>query len=103
MESVQDLTVKNNTEAQRFEAALDGESAVTDYHLKNNIIILTHTEVAPALEGRGVAQKLVQTALDEARGKGYEVVPLCPYVAGFIRKHPEYRDLVMPRFKYMVS
>jgi len=80
-----------------------GESAVTDYQLKNNILILTYTEVSPALEGRGVARKLVQTALDEARGKGYQVVPLCPYVAGFIRKHTEYQDLVMPRFKYMVS
>ncbi|CAA9259511.1 MAG: hypothetical protein AVDCRST_MAG93-2124 [uncultured Chloroflexia bacterium] len=102
MEPVQDLTIKNNTEAQRFEAELDGERAVTDYYLNNNIIILRHTEVSPALEGRGVARKLVQTALDEAREKGYQVMPLCPYVAGFIRKHPEYQDLVMARFKYMV-
>jgi predicted GNAT family acetyltransferase len=57
MEPVQDLIVKNNTEAQRFEAELDGESAVTDYYLNNNIIILRHTEVSPALEGRGGSAK----------------------------------------------
>jgi predicted GNAT family acetyltransferase len=103
MESVQNLTVRNNTEAQRFEVELGGERAVTDYYLNNNIIILRHTEVSPGLEGRGVARKLVQAALDEAREKGYQVMPLCPYVAGFIRKHPEYRDLVMPRFMHMVG
>ncbi len=103
MEPIQELTVKNNIEAQRFEAELDGERAVTDYHLKDNIIILTHTEVSPALEGRGVARRLIQTALDEAREKGYQVVPLCPFVAAYVRRHPEYQDLVMPRFRYMTG
>jgi len=98
-----DVTIHNNPQAGRFEAKVGDEVAVSDYHLKNGVIIFTHTEVPPALEGRGVASKLVQAALETSRQEGYQVVPLCPFVAGYIRGHPEYKDLVMPRFRYMVG
>ena len=103
MDSARDLPISNNTEAQRFETELGDDRALADYHLKNNIIIFTHTEVPKAMEGRGVAGKLIKTALETARNESYQVVPLCPFVAAYIKRHPEYRDLVMPRFRYMVG
>ncbi len=76
---------------------------MAEYHLKNNVIIFTHTEVPGVMEGKGVAGTLIETALDAARAEDYQVVPLCPFVATYIRRHPEYRDLVLPRFRYMVG
>lgn len=55
------------------------------------------------MEGKGVASKLIETALDAAQEEHYQVVPLCPFVSAYIRRHPEYQDLVMPRFRYMVG
>lgn len=103
MNEIQDLPVTDNTEAQRFEAQLGDDRAVAEYHLKNDVIIFTHTEVPAVMEGKGVAGKLIQTALEAARAAHYQVVPLCPFVAAYIRRHPEYRDLVLPRFRYMVG
>jgi predicted GNAT family acetyltransferase len=102
MDATQDLSVINNAEAKRFEAQLGTERAVAEYHLNNNIIIFTHTEVPEVMEGKGVAGRLIKTALDAARAEGYQVVPLCPFVAAYIRRHPDYRELVMQRFLYMV-
>ena len=50
-----------------------------------------------------MGSELIKTALDASRAHGYQVVPLCPFVAAYIRRHPAYRDLVMPRFGYMVA
>lgn len=96
-----DLSIIDNTEAQRFEAQLGDDRAVAEYHLKNNVIIFTHTEVPEVMEGKGVAGKLIKTALDTAKAEHYQVVPLCPFVSAYIKRHPDYRDLVMPRFRYM--
>lgn len=53
-----------------------------------------HTEVPEALEGRGIAGRIVRFALDDVRARGLKAVPRCPYVAGYISRHPEYQDLV---------
>jgi predicted GNAT family acetyltransferase len=64
------------------------------YRLADDSITLVHTEVDPAHSGKGYAATLARAALDEARRRGLAVVPTCPYVASYIRKHPEYADLV---------
>jgi predicted GNAT family acetyltransferase len=74
------LTIENNEAAQRWEAHLDQHVAVA--------------AVPPELEGQGVASRLVQTALDDARKQHLAVVPFCPFVTNYIRKHPDYRDLI---------
>ena len=56
--------------------------------------MLVHTDVAPRFEGRGLANVLVQGALDDIRAEGTQVVPVCPFVASFLQHHPEYADLV---------
>jgi uncharacterized protein len=92
--SLDAITVRNNEEAQRYEAEVAGQVAITQYQRAGDRIIFTHTEVPAALEGHGIAAKLARTALDDAAAQGLIVVPLCPYVASYIRLHQEYLPLV---------
>ena len=88
----------DNPTASRFELRADGEllgSIV--YRLHGDVITLVHTEVDPAHSGQGHAATLARSALDDARSRGMKVVPMCPYVASYIGKHPEYADLVAPQ------
>ena len=87
-------SVRDNRAEQEFELEVDGHRALAAYQREGNRIVFTHTAVPPAIEGRGVASKLIRAALDSARDQGLKVVPQCAFVAAFIGKHPEYRDLV---------
>ena len=62
---------------------------------KNGEIYLTHTEVPYALEGKGVGSSLVRLALEDIERQQLRLVPLCPFVAGYVQKHPEWKRLVM--------
>ncbi|MFD6953433.1 GCN5 family acetyltransferase [Nocardiopsis sp. TSRI0078] len=64
------------------------------YILTGELITFTHTEIDPAHEGRGLGGTLVRGALDDARSRGLSVLPLCPFVKGWIQRHPDYSDLV---------
>lgn len=88
------IAVENNEAAQRFEANIDGQLAVLTYRLFPRHLVLDHTEVPKPLAGQGLGTKLVRAALDFARDKQLRVVPLCPFVAGYLRRHPEYQDLL---------
>lgn len=90
-----DVQVSDNGDAQRFEAYVDGELAgVMEYIPLEGKVIATHTEVAPAFEGKGVGSSLVAGALEQLRASERLVQPLCPYVAGYLRRHPEFADVV---------
>jgi predicted GNAT family acetyltransferase len=85
----------DNPSRHRFELRLDGEvAAFSEYNELKGALLFTHTEVRPAHEGEGLASRLIAFALDEVRGRGLHAVPACPFVAAYIRKHPEYLDLV---------
>lgn len=88
-----DVTVTDNPTASRFEARVDGALAVAEYRREGNRITFTHTEVPDEIEGRGVGSALARAALDRARAEGWEVVPLCPFIADFIGRNPEYAEL----------
>ncbi len=88
------LTVRNNEGAKRFEVEVDGKLALLEYIRAGQNITYTHTEVPPELEGKGVGGKLARHALDFARDNGLKVIPICPFVTAFLRRHPEYRPLV---------
>ena len=91
-----EIEVADNEAGQRYEALVDGQLAVITYRRQGDRIVFIHTEVPEALEGRGIAGAMARVALDEARAQGLEVIPRCPFVAAYIRRHPEYLDLVPP-------
>jgi predicted GNAT family acetyltransferase len=91
-------TVRDNNANHRYELLLGGEH-VGDllYRTRDDVVTLIHTEVAPELEGRGLGEQLVAGALDDIRERGLQIVPLCPFVAAYIRHHPQYDSLVKGR------
>lgn len=86
--------IQQNIHEQRFEWTEDQILSVLDYQLADDVIALTHTSVPKALEGRGIAADLTKFALDTARTQGWTVQPVCSYTSAYIRRHPEYQDLV---------
>ena len=87
--------VRDNPAASRFELACDTAIAFVEYRREaDNRIVLTHTEVPEALTGQGVGSRLARGTLDRLRANGLTVVPRCEFVAAFIGRHPEYRDLL---------
>ncbi len=90
-----ELVVADNAELQRYEAhrGSDVVGFIT-YRLQPERMTLIHTEVAPALEGEGIGSQLVRGALDDIRRRGLTIVPVCPFVRAYLRRHPEYADLV---------
>lgn len=90
------LVVKNNEARSRFEITVGSDVAELAYELEADRIIFDHTGVPKALEGRGIAGKLAEHGLEYAREHHLGVVPHCPYVASYIKRHPEYQDLVVP-------
>ena len=74
---------------------MGGELAgYSEYHLRENRIIITHTQIDSSFEGKGIGSKLAVYALDDARARHLQVVPRCPFIAAYIDRHPEYADLV---------
>jgi uncharacterized protein len=89
------VTVRQNLEEQRYEATVDGRLAGSvTYVEKPGGVVFVHTEVDSAFEGQGVGSRLAAGALDDARARGLSVVPQCPFIAEYIRRHPEYQPLV---------
>lgn len=88
--------VVNNEQAGRFELPVGDELAVLQYRRGPSGIVLVHTEVPPAFEGRGHGARLARAALDYARAEGLRVVPACRFVRAYVGRHPEFADLVDP-------
>ena len=82
-------------EAGRYELRLgDRVIGFAAYRRRNDRIVFIHTKVDESYEGRGLGNRLAEAALDDVRRKGLVVVPLCPFIARYIQRHPEYHDLV---------
>lgn len=89
------VAVADNPAAGRFELTAGGAVAAhAEYQLGKDAVEFKHTEVLPGHEGKGFGSKLAKYALDAVRKRGLRVVPACEFIAGYIRKHPEYLDLV---------
>jgi predicted GNAT family acetyltransferase len=86
--------VRDNTERHRFELDAEGHVAFSNYKRDGGTITIMHTEVPRELNGKGIGSALVRGLLDIVRAQGLKAVPLCPFVAGYIAKHPEYADLL---------
>lgn len=87
--------IRNNEQASQFETTVDGITAYAAYDLEEpDRIVFTHTIVPEELSGRGLANRLVKHGLEHARSRNLTVVPQCSFVAAFIKRHPEYEELV---------
>ena len=82
-------TIRHEPDRSRFEVSVDGHFCRANYRLADGVMELTHTEVAPAVEGRGVGGDLIQAALDHARTHGLKVRPLCSFACHYMQDHPE--------------
>jgi hypothetical protein len=92
--------VRHNAAARRIELEVDGALARADYQLAGEVMRIYHTEVPPALEGRGIAGAIVKAALAHARAEGLRVEPACSYVRAYMKRHPETHDLLVDGLGY---
>lgn len=91
--------VTRNDEQHRYELRQDGRLlGFAEFRAIGDLaVMLPHTEIEPGHEGEGLGGQLARTALEDIRTQGKLVVPMCPFIASYIRKHPEYLDLVHPQ------
>ena len=86
--------VVDNPTLQRFELKVGDQVAFAEYRRRPGLLMITHVETPPSLRGGGVAAPVMKGVLDHARVSETKVAPLCPYAEAYIRRHPEYRNLV---------
>jgi predicted GNAT family acetyltransferase len=89
------MRVVEQAEAQRFELCVDGEAVgQAEYEMQGGTMLLTHVVVLPRYEGRGYGSELTRGVLEAARSKGVPVLPICSFARSFVRRNPEYCDVV---------
>lgn len=89
------VAIVDHAERRRYELDVGGEPVgILSYRTDGRVIDHRHTEIKPSFGGRGLGSALVRFALDDARMRGLSVRPSCPFVAAFIDRHPQYRDLL---------
>ena len=86
--------VRDNPAQSRYEMDVEGGVAFATYRADDRTVYVNHTEVPRALRGRGLGDELVRGTLDLIRASGRKVVPRCGFVSIFVRRHPEYHDLL---------
>jgi uncharacterized protein len=91
----EEIVIVNNPEHHRFETRVDGIRAQVAYRLNGDVITFTHTEVPESLSGKGIANKLAVFVLEYAKEHHLGVVPMCPFIAAYIKRHQEYQPLVV--------
>lgn len=99
-----DITITDHAELGRYEAHIGGDLAgFLDHKSRPDGIALVHTEVLPEFEGKGVGTVLAQHAVDDVQAKGTKIIPVCPFITRFLRRHPEYLDAVAERCRDAVT
>lgn len=89
-------TIIDNVAEHRFEARLGQDVAFAEYRMEAGRMELPHTVVPDAFAGKGVASALARHAFDHARARSLTVIPTCSFMAGWVKKHPEFHDIVDP-------
>ncbi|MEM6722712.1 MAG: GNAT family N-acetyltransferase [Bacteroidota bacterium] len=85
----------DNTAAKQYEFHIGDQIARIEYIKAADRIFLTHTEVPQSLEGQGIGSAIIKAALEEVKANNWTLIPMCPFVAMYIKKHPEWKDLVL--------
>ncbi|GAA5188083.1 GNAT family N-acetyltransferase [Rugosimonospora acidiphila] len=90
-----DIELRDNADENRYEAVVDGQVAAYIVYRDryDGARVYLHTETDPAFAGKGVASSLVRQALEAERARPRRVVPSCPFVAAFLERHPDYKDV----------
>lgn len=86
--------IQDNSALSRFELPVDGSVAFVEYRQAGDHVILTHTEVPEALSGQGVGSRLARGVLDALAADSRRIVARCDFIAGYIARHPQYRNLL---------
>lgn len=95
MTDMNETAIKNNTHRHRFELVTDGKLSIVEYQkVDDETLALTHTEVDPSLEGHGVGSALVEGVLTYIEQHDQKIVPLCPFVSVYLKRHPDWNRLV---------
>ena len=87
----------HNEQWHRFEMHIDDKTAFIEYTKEGNTYLLMHTEVPPELEGHGLAKSLVEKTFDWLEKKGAKMTPYCPYIFTYIKRHPEWKRIEVPK------
>lgn len=87
-------SITNVAANSRYELPIDGHTAFAEYRIEGDVVTFTHTVVPKELEGRGVASRLIAYALNDVKARGLKVVPRCPFVAAYVKKHPEWEAIL---------
>jgi uncharacterized protein len=99
------VEVRDNRDETRYEIRVDGQVAgFAQYRLGEDSITFTHTEIYPAHEGAGLGSRLARAALEDVKARKLSVVPLCPFIAAYISRHPDdYLDVVVPAMRKQLA
>lgn len=90
-----EIVIRDDTEGHRYVVEAGGNQVgMAVYHMRGGRHFFVHTEISEHAGGRGLGTKLVKFALDDVRAQGGSVVPICPFFAAYIKRHPEYDDIV---------
>lgn len=98
-----DPEIRNNAERRRYELPVDGDVAVVTYNLSPGSLMITETLVPERLEGRGLASRLAAHVLADAKARRLQVLPVCPFFAGYLQKHPEHAEVVHPTYRSILG
>jgi predicted GNAT family acetyltransferase len=88
------MTLRNDTEGQRYEMDEEGQTSWADYQLRDGRLHILHVESPPALRGTGAAGRLMDALARDARAQGLKIVPICGYAAAWLRRSHTHRDLL---------
>ncbi len=92
-----EMNVQWNSKESRFEAEVNGQTAIADCLVHPNEWVVTHVEVPIALRGGGIASQLAAGIVEHARSEKRKIVPMCPFMAAYFERHPEARDVLQER------
>ena len=88
------MNVNNNIELSRFEIEIEGQLAVVDYILKDKVYNIHRVYVPMQLEGKGIGSKLLGLTLEIIENEGAKIIPTCPFVGVYLRRHPDKKTLL---------
>ena len=89
-----EFKIRENIEKKRFETEVENKIALIEYIRAEDKMYLTHTEVPKALEGKGIASSMTKQVLQQIKDENLKLVPLCPFIASYIRRHPEWKEIL---------